>query len=301
MKKKIIIFYHQADLDGKLSGAICYDSLKELNEVTMAPWDYHFPMTEATAKDILSRYDTIYIVDLSIKELMFEKNSKIIWIDHHKTAIERWGGMFRGYQVDGIAACRLAYNWFDPNQDKFVDAEDFIENAEEPTFVRLAGEYDTFQKKDTDYHFYLNFAVSHLDFDDILELYKELRLDFSDDDDILAAKSNKINNLLVSGEAILDYIKTIGLRSNPLYLTIRGRQFIGFNTNICSSFIFEKIVCDNYDGKCVFYRLDKERVKFSLYSEKIDVSAIAKSYGGGGHAGAAGFVIGNEEFTKLIY
>jgi oligoribonuclease NrnB/cAMP/cGMP phosphodiesterase (DHH superfamily) len=42
--------------------------------------------------------------------------------------------------------------------------------------------------------------------------------------------------------------------------------------------------------------------KFSLYNDngKVDCSQIAKQYGGGGHAGAAGFILNQEQFNKLI-
>ena len=37
-----------------------------------------------------------------------------------------------------------------------------------------------------------------------------------------------------------------------------------------------------------------------LYSETIDVSVIAKKYGGGGHTGAAGFVCDTLPFKKEV-
>lgn len=41
---------------------------------------------------------------------------------------------------------------------------------------------------------------------------------------------------------------------------------------------------------CIAYIHDGKRFTVSLYSEKVDVSEIAKANGGGGHGGAAGFV-----------
>ena len=41
---------------------------------------------------------------------------------------------------------------------------------------------------------------------------------------------------------------------------------------------------------CVAYIHDGKKFTVSLYSEKVDVSGIAKMFGGGGHKGAAGFV-----------
>lgn len=41
-------------------------------------------------------------------------------------------------------------------------------------------------------------------------------------------------------------------------------------------------------------------IKVSLYSETIDVSAIASQFGGGGHRGAAGFSVMPHILTKIL-
>jgi nanoRNase/pAp phosphatase (c-di-AMP/oligoRNAs hydrolase) len=41
---------------------------------------------------------------------------------------------------------------------------------------------------------------------------------------------------------------------------------------------------------CIAFIYDGRQFTVSLYSETVDVSTIAKSFGGGGHKGAAGFV-----------
>jgi len=38
----------------------------------------------------------------------------LVWIDHHKSAIEKYGATTPGYRIDGVAACRLAWQWFFP-------------------------------------------------------------------------------------------------------------------------------------------------------------------------------------------
>ena len=42
---------------------------------------------------------------------------------------------------------------------------------------------------------------------------------------------------------------------------------------------------------CISFEFDGDNFVVSLYSERIDVASIAEKYGGGGHKGAAGFVI----------
>jgi len=51
---------------------------------------------------------------------------------------------------------------------------------------------------------------------------------------------------------------------------------------------------DGYDGAACFHYANG-KWNFSLYNDNgnVDCSAIAKQYGGGGHKGAAGFIIDN--------
>jgi nanoRNase/pAp phosphatase (c-di-AMP/oligoRNAs hydrolase) len=44
---------------------------------------------------------------------------------------------------------------------------------------------------------------------------------------------------------------------------------------------------------------DGEQYTVSLYSKTVDVSEIAKKYGGGGHKGAAGFQCKKLPFMKM--
>lgn len=59
--------------------------------------------------------------------------------------------------------------------------------------------------------------------------------------------------------------------------------------------------CKPYDGFACFWYKDNKWF-FSLYNDNgnVDCSKIAKEYGGGGHKGAAGFIVDNiEEFLKI--
>ena len=58
---------------------------------------------------------------------------------------------------------------------------------------------------------------------------------------------------------------------------------------------------DGYDGATCFHYANG-MWNFSLYNdnEEVDCSQIAKQYGGGGHKGASGFKLNNEQFLRLI-
>jgi len=51
---------------------------------------------------------------------------------------------------------------------------------------------------------------------------------------------------------------------------------------------------------CIGFVFDGLRYTVGLYSQKLDVSEIAKKYGGGGHPGAAGFVCKQLPFSASM-
>ena len=194
-KLKTACIYHIADLDGHSSGAMVrYFHRREFNEdVLMVPADYHYD-GEKIYQDV-KHCDKVYIVDFSMiqgnSEVWFRKllnsGTKVIWIDHHKSAIE-W--MFdrvdlkdedlkklEGYfLVDGVAACQLTYLYlntrvkfkslglpsWDTNTpfkpDCFNSTNTFdIDYAAIPKVINLLGQYDVFDKSRTDWNIVMNF------------------------------------------------------------------------------------------------------------------------------------------------
>lgn len=58
-------------------------------------------------------------------------------------------------------------------------------------------------------------------------------------------------------------------------------------SDVCSEY-FKSLPDGKYDAFIAFAFNGKEWI-VSMYSASVDVSAICKKYGGGGHKGAAGF------------
>ena len=86
------IIYHN-DNDGYCSAAIAYKFYSEskiFDKIELIEMDYDkvFPI------ETITKSETIVIVDFSLSEEMwlklFEKTDNIIWIDHHKSAIEKY-------------------------------------------------------------------------------------------------------------------------------------------------------------------------------------------------------------------
>ena len=153
--KKILVIHHSADFDGIFSREIAKKFLGETADYI--GWDYGEKPIPMPAEGI------VYIIDLSPECLAETQGGetvphwdRIIWIDHHKSAIEKFFPGIPGYRIDGVAACRLAWQWFSlmeatPNPEQFAlpDKQHFFDRqVQEPYAVRLAGEYDIWDKRD---------------------------------------------------------------------------------------------------------------------------------------------------------
>jgi hypothetical protein len=135
-----IIFYH-TDNDGYLSGIITHNFLSD-PKCKMIPINYNhsFPW------ELINKDTDVYMVDFSLpwEEMIRLKDmsNDFIWIDHHKTVIKNYNSWLsnnndpiKGLRIDGVAACRLCWEYFFPN-------------IPEPLVVYLAGMYDVFMFED---------------------------------------------------------------------------------------------------------------------------------------------------------
>jgi hypothetical protein len=270
---KTVVIYHSADFDGIFCREI---ARKFLPETELIGWDYGQP------EPVVPLDAQLYILDLSVPGLMNHPN--LIWIDHHKSAIEKYSASIPGYRIDGVAACRLAWAWFTlrqhnrelPNKSDFVNRE-----VPEPLAVRLAGEYDVWDKRDS----YAELFQHGLRSCDLTENWKFL---LSDDTEV-------VRWLLERGEGV-QYAQK---RQNDsiiaeLGFTFQweGLNFLACNAARYNSLLFSAGVKPEHDALFGFKWTGKDW-SVSLYhapgKEHHDLSLIASKYGGGGHRGACGF------------
>jgi len=329
--KNIAIIYHDADFDGKLSNEVCRFHLHRLYPdaaIHSYGWDYGLPLPEPVPynenyPDERSRYwedyEAIYIVDLSVDELMkrSELRDNIVWIDHHKSAIEKWDAtpsdaepkpeQFTGYRYNGVAACRLCWQWFTfqkgPNGDPrtfpadmyLPTQQDFIDRrVSEPELIRLAGEYDIWDHRDPDGKA-LQFGLRALDqaqFADLVE--KQFVNSGSEFDRGMAFIA--IRTAVKNGYAIKSYCD----KQNAEYSAAFSHTIQFEGLTFCALNIGQRGNSDLVRGglkpehQAIFaWRYTGKEVLVSLYHapghEDTDLSKIAVKYGGGGHKGACGF------------
>jgi oligoribonuclease NrnB/cAMP/cGMP phosphodiesterase (DHH superfamily) len=274
-----LIIYHSADADGCCAGAIAHYAEPDSVLHGMPGYDSPIPW------DKIHAADEIVLVDFSFQPWenmvkLINSGKKVLWIDHHKTAIEAWEQFKSAYLYSdnfhavlrvGIGACVLTWNvYFD---------------TPVPRFVQLIGEYDVWDHHDPD----------------ACKLNAALKMFPTQPDDgiwgnLLADKyGNILEDLVRRGDSIMLYQEAAAKRlmESTWHARWRGLDLLVLNQQQVNSNVFTQGRAwdpAKYHAMCVFSRRPTGWV-VSLYTDRkdVDVSEHCKAMGGGGHAGAAGF------------
>lgn len=284
----MIIIYHSKDLDGYCSGAVCK---KKYPDATLIGYDYgqDFPW------DKIPEGEPVIMVDVSLPMPEMVNlaiySSKLIWIDHHASAIKAYEQSMIDYPdwpndhnftavlQDGIAACEGAWKHLFPNLVM-------------PDAVKLLGMYDTWRQN-----------VPEWDWNDqILPFQYGMRLQCQSpeefDQKLLDDIANNIGSIMDMGEGVLKY------QRQQDKLAMHGAfecEFMGYKAIMCNvrgvgSLAFDSVLKPEHQ-LMVGFGYTGRQWSFSLRTvkEDVDVSLIAKQFGGGGHHKAAGFAVDNLE------
>lgn len=282
--------FHIADLDGRSSGAIVKNKYPQCE---MIPYDYgqEFPW------DLFGdRSEEVFMVDVSLPvntgiggDMMeLDQKSNLIWIDHHKTAIddaEINGFNPKGTREIGRAACELTW--------------EYLNNTNMPKSVLYLGMYDTWR---------------HNDDPDILGFQYGLKLTNPLPDNPIWRElfSSDFNNAFMkatsNGKLIMEYERVqneVYANTHAFKTELEGYPAIAINKGCSNSKIFDTVYKGDKYCFMILFSLrnkgEKNKWQVSLYSSRkdINVGEIAKKHGGGGHAGAAGFIC--EELPFSIF
>ncbi len=296
--------YHSRDLDGWMSAAIVmawYERKNgDLEGLVLIGWDYGDPIPELIP-DV-----PVFIVDIAFDmKTMHDiaSTNEMTWIDHHRSAILDYkkyleangGGLFLDTVVhpeeymEGeyalIGACELAWGALYP-QEKL------------PEIIRLLGCYDSFRHKDTS-ESKMVFAFQYA-----ARAYMENPKDcaFYLKEELLGTPHNF---WVTAGQAILQYLKVEAhslYKERLVHMIPMGNSMLvsaaSINRQRFNPSSYDINYHDEVDVFICYHRMKDGRWTFSLYNENgmIDVSVIAQTQGGGGHARAAGFVADNLDF-----
>ena len=283
--------YHSRDLDGWMSAAIVK---RKYPDVELIGWDYGVPYPD-WEKDIDGH--KVVMVDVSFPKttmLQYMNYNDLIWLDHHISAINDMGDIedeIKGMRDPELAACELTWNYFFPEYQM-------------PELVRLLGRYDCFGHKGTpeeetvlQFQYAARAQISNVD-----EAYKALAVMSNYDEDEYIEEWLKVGRgiyayLCVEAKQI--YARRFTLRFGEYFFAaVNQERFnpINFGINYHNDSANDNYY---YDGFCCF-ALTRGKWTFSLYNDngQVDCSVICKSMGGGGHKGAAGFVV--EDLNQFL-
>jgi oligoribonuclease NrnB/cAMP/cGMP phosphodiesterase (DHH superfamily) len=299
MSKTTVIF-HSADFDG----IFCREIAKKfLPDAEFIGWNYGDPLVHFPNEGI------VYLMDLSpdcfesLPTDSYELENRFIWIDHHKSAIEKFSKNLSGYRIDGVAACRLAWQWFSihkmtphPEEIGLPDKQHFIDRkVVEPYAVRLAGEYDIWDKRDPNAElFQYGLKTQPLTVDDWAEF---LRVDPPNATPLQKELSHSVVTELLEKGRALKYAREQEYKEVILCqgfdAVFAGNTYLACNSHELDirSQLFEAGIKSHHEGLLGFTWTGSEW-RVSLYGipgKDIDHSLIAVSYGGGGHKNACGF------------
>lgn len=279
----MICFYHLDD-DGKCAANLVYRfGKKDSHEDQFIEMNYGFEVPF----DKIHIDEIVYIVDFSVdpadmKKLHEEYTKNIIWIDHHKSAIDKYAGF--PYELEGVrsvkySGCMLTYLYL-TNNLQYID-EDYrsmILGASVPQLVKLCDDYDMWRFNDPrTKNFHAGFEIiPHEPTEYIWE----------------SATLETITNIFNMGDAIRRYremlmsrlIKSYGFES-----TLDGRRCYCLNQGLAGSDDFASAP-EGYDMFVSFIYNGKD-YSYSLRSpdDAPSIVEIAVAHGGGGHPHAAGF------------
>lgn len=262
---------HHNDADGRACGAIIRRALGK--EVVLYEMDYG----DIMPLDLIVVADHILMVDFSLPKDEMEQLAiyhEFTWIDHHKSALDEMDGFaetWAGVRDISEAACVLTWRYFFPEQPvpkaiTLIGDRDIWRWAEKETGPFNEGLYQHFTKPHNDDLWVPLLDDNHEALEQIIEMggaIRDARLR-----EIRRAAARFGYTVIFEGYRTL----VINLRgSGDLGAQIRA---MGYDIGYC---YVDKVS----EGQLMTY--------VTLYSDTVDVSQIAQKFGGGGHAGAAGF------------
>jgi len=278
--KKCLVIYHD-DLDGQCSAVVAGKMLSNYYEMyyVKAQWDepIDFP-------DNWSGFEKLCILDFSLEESLLNemiyrfKNENIVWIDHHiskKDLYEKYKNV-PGFRIDGTAACELTWRYF-------------FDMTKMPIFIKWVGDRDLWKfnygddtrnfceymsyKDTTPESIIWSFLFDPNDFKYYLNQGKFLR----------EAKMFRLKQVIENNvyESEVDGIKCmkINYSDGQSISDIAHIMLTNYEPDIAWVYFYKMV-----DGKIL-------EINSLRGSNMVDVSAIAKNRGGGGHINAAGWSV----------
>lgn len=297
----MVIFYH-GDMDGIAAANLYINKISSVNVIRAIEFEYDKqPLILEALKNTKVNNEIIFLDCCPDEDILKEMISRryigrITILDHHiskKDLIDKYiqESLIDGLSYIGASATLITWCWahFDKDieqikyfLDKTKDSKSEQNNSPIPFSIRLINSWDIWNKMYPDAEPYKIFFESQ-GFVPTDEKIEKLL-----DDNITIRNAIRDGNIMMKffhnwGKI---YCERYGYEAK--YLT---NDFFVLNVGNANSKIFGDII-NNYDA-VIIYCNDGYQWKCSIYSQKeeFDCSKFAEQFGGGGHKGAAGFVL----------
>ena len=291
---------HHNDADGYMSAKIV-SIAQGLNDNDFICMDY----TKGLDLSLIDKNELVYIVDYSLEpgkmKSLLEITKNVAWIDHHKSAIDKYKDFpelneINGFRFDGISATGLAWLYINGNAiDTGNYAKDYyymmtkLEKA--PLSVQLINDWDVWN------HFKYDTKPFMVALNSEIDCWTSPNTLFWYD---LYKNDSIVKELVEKGKIMTKFRDGWASKFRFNYgftINLEGHKVFCLNLGNANSEYFGDLI-DKFDAVMTFcYKGTLNLFNASIYSNgKVDVSEIAKKFGGGGHKGASGFTFDSFDF-----
>lgn len=285
-----VLIYHHYDQDGYLSGAIMRQHFTINNAggaIQLRVGNYD----DSHDEEVLEWADRVYVLDYSLPIGLMDKYfDKIIWIDHHKTAMdnmlkieENRNKKFAGIREIGKSGCLLTWEYLYPKSPP-------------PKVVELVNDRDIWAWK---------YGEDTAAFHEASRLFLK---NYEVWEDLLL--SDQMAQIKLSyGHQLLSYVREIVDIYNESYAwegMFEGHPVVFLNGSSVISGELHKRLREKFPQSffAVVFMVKYDKVTVGLYRadsvKHVSLGKLATKYGGGGHDGAAGFSTDHDEWAKII-
>ena len=269
-----LVIYHGGCTDG--FGAAFAAWLARGDKAAYFPANYREPPPDVTGKNVL-------IVDFSYRRSvlleMREKAKSILVLDHHKSAMEELGDLEFAQFDMSCSGAMLSWAFFHPDEHP-------------PLLIRYIQDRDLWQWRMPNSREF-SAGLMNVPFD--FEAYRTCLQD------------SAVQLLINQGLSIVRYIdrEVDKLCKHAADRRLSVAPELKCRVVNSSNWVSEvgSRICEESDVAVIWYMdHNKDQWRVSMRSRSgVDVSEIAKRYGGGGHAQAAGFSLGADDHIEGIF
>ncbi len=271
--KNIAVIYHGECPDGFSAAWIAWKKFGD-NAEYIPGHHGEIPPEGLVGKEI---YFLDFVYPVNEMKKIVEENKKVVVIDHHKSAEESVKMAHEYiYEMDHSGSA-LAWRYFYP--DLAV-----------PWFIRYIEDMDIWKLELPDV-----FAVAMVvnTVEKSFDTWTKLAKDFDDE--------FTRNQQIEQGKIMLKYEKKLMdeiMDSNKEIVQFEGYEIYAVNAPHAFASQMGNFLCKEKPPLAIVWQWSGSKLEVSLRSDgSVDVSEIAKKYGGGGHKAAAGFrVVAEQSF-----